>query len=80
MAVAELEDLADIVAAAADGAAIYRTLLAKSAALRAAALAADKADANSRSQRLALPVALLLIAFLLLVLYPAVNRLLLGGT
>ncbi|WP_370934593.1 pilus assembly protein TadB [Amycolatopsis sp. cg13] len=80
MAVAELEDLADIVATAADGAAIYRTLLAKSATLRAAALAADKADANSRSQHLALPVALLLIAFLLLVLYPAANRLLLGGT
>ncbi|GAA3588320.1 hypothetical protein GCM10022222_86100 [Amycolatopsis ultiminotia] len=79
MGVAELADLADILAAAADGAAIYTTLLAKSSALRAAALAADKADANSRSQRLALPVALLLTAFLLLVLYPAMLRLLGSG-
>ncbi|WP_033293155.1 type II secretion system F family protein [Amycolatopsis jejuensis] len=80
MGVVELADLADILATAADGAAIYTTLLAKSATLRAAALAADKADANSRSQRLALPVALMLIAFLLLVLFPAMMRLLTAGT
>lgn len=79
MSVAELEDLASIVATAADGAAVYRTLLAKSSALRAAALSAGKADANARSQRLALPVALLLVAFLLLVLYPAAIRLILGS-
>ncbi|WP_275293512.1 type II secretion system F family protein [Amycolatopsis sp. La24] len=79
MSVPELEDLASIVATAADGAAVYRTLLAKSAALRTAALSAGKADANARSQRLALPVALLLAAFLLLVLYPAAVRLILGS-
>ncbi|WP_409496098.1 type II secretion system F family protein [Amycolatopsis sp. cmx-11-12] len=80
MGVVELGDLADILAtAAADGAAIYTTLLAKSSALRAAALAADKADANARSQRLVLPVALLLVAFLLLVMYPAMIRLAAGG-
>ncbi|MFD2422691.1 type II secretion system F family protein [Amycolatopsis pigmentata] len=80
MGVVELADLAGILATAADGAAIYTTLVAKAAALRAAALATDKADANARSQRLALPVALLLVAFLLLVMYPAVIRLLTGGT
>lgn len=79
MGVVELADLADILATAADGAAIYTTLIAKSSALRAAALAADKADANARSQRLALPVALLLVAFLLLVMYPAMIRLATGG-
>ncbi|KAA9159431.1 pilus assembly protein TadB [Amycolatopsis acidicola] len=79
MGVLELADLADILAAAADGAAIYTTLIAKASALRAAALAAEKADANSRSQRLALPVALLLVAFLLLVMYPAMIRLMTGG-
>lgn len=79
MGVVELADLADILATAADGAAIYSTLIAKASALRSAALAADKADANSRSQRLALPVALLLVAFLLLVMYPAMIRLLAGG-
>ncbi|RBM17407.1 pilus assembly protein TadB [Prauserella sp. PE36] len=79
MGVVELADLADILGTAADGAAIYTTLIAKAGALRAAALAADKADANSRSQRLALPVSLLLVAFLLLVMYPAIIRLMTGG-
>ncbi|WP_026360753.1 type II secretion system F family protein [Amycolatopsis nigrescens] len=79
MGVVELADLADILATAADGAAIYTTLIAKAGALRAAALAGDKADANARSQRLALPVALLLVAFLLLVMYPAMIRLMTGG-
>lgn len=80
MGVVELADLADILATAANGAAIYSTLIAKAGALRSAALAADKADANARSQRLALPVALLLVAFLLLVMYPAMIRMLAGGT
>ncbi|SEP53797.1 type II secretion system F family protein [Amycolatopsis saalfeldensis] len=79
MGVVELADLADILATAADGAAIYTTLIAKAGALRAAALAADKTDANARSQRLALPVALLLIAFLLMVMYPAMIRLMTGS-
>lgn len=79
MRVVELADLADILATAADGAAIYTTLIAKTSALRAAALATDKADANARSQRLALPVALLLVAFLLLVMYPAMIRLTTGS-
>ncbi|WP_037364690.1 hypothetical protein [Amycolatopsis orientalis] len=80
MGVVELADLADILATAADGAAIYTTLIAKAGALRSAALAGDKADANARSQRLALPVALLLVAFLLLAIFPALIRLLTGGT
>ncbi|NKQ51986.1 pilus assembly protein TadB [Amycolatopsis sp. K13G38] len=79
MGVVELADLADILATAADGAAIYTTLLAKAGALRSAALAGDKADANARSQRLALPVALLLVAFLLLAIFPALIRLLTGA-
>ncbi|MTD57134.1 pilus assembly protein TadB [Amycolatopsis pithecellobii] len=80
MGVVELADLADILATAADGAAIYTTLIAKASALRSAALAADKADANARSQRLALPVALLLVAFLLLAIFPALIHLVIGAT
>lgn len=76
MGVAEAGDVADIAATAADGAAVYTTLTTKSRSLRRAILAADKADANSRSQRLALPVTLLLVGFLLLVIYPAFSRLL----
>ncbi|MFE0024101.1 type II secretion system F family protein [Amycolatopsis sp. NPDC059021] len=80
MGVVELADLADILATAADGAAIYTTLITKASSLRAAALAADRADANRRSQRLALPVSLLLVAFLLLAIYPAFIRILTGST
>lgn len=76
MGVPELGDVADIAATAADGAAVYATLTTKAKGLRRATLAADKTEANSRSQRLTLPVTLLLIGFLLLVIYPAFIRLL----
>ncbi|MFD2400004.1 type II secretion system F family protein [Prauserella oleivorans] len=71
----ELADVADIASTAADGAAVHATLTAKATGLRRAALATEKAAANTRSQRLTLPVTLLLLGFLLLVLYPAVIRL-----
>jgi Flp pilus assembly protein TadB len=74
--VTELADLADITASAAEGAAIYTTLTAKAAALRAAGLAEQRARANAESERLVLPVALLGLGFLLLIFYPAVIRLL----
>jgi hypothetical protein len=73
--VPELGDLADIVSTAADGAAVYATLTAQASSLRTAALTKDKADANTRSEQLELPVTLLLLGFLVLVIYPAVIRL-----
>lgn len=69
--VPELADLADILASAADGAAVYATLTKKAAALRAAALAADQAAANAASEKLSLPVSLLGVGFVLLLFYPA---------
>lgn len=75
--VPDLADLADIVALAGDdGAAVYTTLTAKAAALRGRALAAARADANSASEKLTLPGILLCFAFLLLVCYPGVARVL----
>lgn len=79
LGVPELQDLADITATAADGAAIYMTLLAKSRSLRAAVRADDQAAANAASERLVFPVVLLGIAFLLLLFYPALVRLLTVG-
>lgn len=76
--VAELADLAAIMASAADGAAIYSALTAQAKSLRHAALAGDRAEANARSERLDLPVTVLLIGFLILVLYPTAARLLIG--
>ena len=77
--VAELRDLADIAAVAADGAAVYATLLAKSRSLRNAIGADAQAAANAASERLVFPVVLLGTGFLLLVFYPALARLLAAG-
>jgi hypothetical protein len=77
--VAELRDLAHIAATAADGAAVYTTLLAKSRSLRNAIAADAHAAANAASERLVFPVVLLGTGFLLLVFYPALARLLAAG-
>lgn len=77
--VAELRELADIAAIAADGAAVYATLLAKSRSLRNAIGTDAQATANAASERLVFPVVLLGTAFLLLVFYPALARLLTAG-
>jgi Type II secretion system (T2SS), protein F len=79
LGVAELKDLADITAAAADGAAVYATLLAKARSLRNAVLADEQAAANAASERLVFPVVLIGTGFLLLLFYPAVTRLLSAG-
>jgi hypothetical protein len=76
LGVPEMKDLADITAAAADGAAVYTTLLARSRSLRAAVRADEQAAANAASERLVFPVVLLGVGFLLLLFYPALARLL----
>jgi pilus assembly protein TadC len=77
LGVEDLSDLADIVAVAGDdGAAIHDTLTAKAAALRTRALAESEAEANAASEKLTLPGVLLGFAFLLLVCYPALARVL----
>jgi Type II secretion system (T2SS), protein F len=77
--VAEIKDLADITASAADGAAVYTTLLARSRSLRAAVRADQQAAANAASERLVFPVVLLGVGVLLLLFYPALMRLLTAG-
>lgn len=74
--VGELTDVADIAAVAAhEGASIAPTLRARAQALRTQLLAEEEAAANTASEKLTAPVALLSIAFLLLFLYPAMARL-----
>ncbi len=73
--VGELRGLADIVSTAADGAAVFDTLLAEARSLRHAEMAAQQARANATSERLVQPLALLAIGFLLLVLTPPLLRL-----
>jgi hypothetical protein len=66
--VREVADLGEIVATATDGAAISRALRDKATALRATAIQADTAAANTRVEWLVWPVALLVIGMVLLVL------------
>jgi pilus assembly protein TadC len=77
--VPELRHLVDIAASAADGAAVYATLLAASRSLRNALASDAQAEANAASERLVFPVALLGTGFLLLLFYPALARLLGNG-
>lgn len=74
----ELVTVADLAATAADGAAIYASLTAQAASLRATTTTEDKAEANTRTERLTLPVTALMAGFLLLALYPTIARLLIG--
>jgi hypothetical protein len=74
--VGELVDVADIaVVAAQEGASIAPTLRARAQSLRVQLLAEEEAAANTASEKLTAPVALLSIGFLLLFLYPALARL-----
>ena len=73
----ELSDVAEVVAIAGDdGAAIAATLAAKADALRAEQLADARAAANAASEKLTLPGVALAFAFLLLICYPALARIL----
>lgn len=72
----ELTDVADIAAIAAiEGASIAPTLRARAESLRMELLTEEEASANTASEKLTAPVALLSIAFLLLFLYPALSTL-----
>jgi len=72
--VAQLANLADIVAAAADGAAVFETLLAEARNLRNAELSDQQGQAGVAGERLTLPAIVLAFGFILLVLYPALTR------
>jgi len=75
--VTELGDLADIMAlSGTDGAAVYTTLRARAASLRHQLLSATAAAANAASEHMIIPVALLGIAFMALLGYPAFARIL----
>jgi len=77
--VPELGDIADIMRLSGeDGAAVYATLRARAASLRTQILTANAADANAASEHMIVPVALLGIAFMALVGYPAFARILFG--
>jgi tight adherence protein C len=72
--VEQLTNLADIVAAAADGAAVFETLLAEARNLRNAELSDQQTKAGVEGEQLTLPAIVLAFGFIMLVLYPALTR------
>ena len=77
--VVALGDVADIMRlSAADGAAVYTTLRARAASLRTQMLTAATAKANAASEHMIVPVALLGVAFMALLGYPAFAQILFG--
>ena len=77
--VPELGDVADIMRLSGeDGAAVLPTLRARAASLRTSLLQAEVAAANEASERMSIPVALLGVAFMALLGFPALWRILFG--
>jgi hypothetical protein len=77
--VPELGDVADIMRLSGeDGAAVYATLRARAASLRSALLTDAAAEANAASEHMIMPVAVLGVAFMALLGYPAFSRILFG--
>jgi Flp pilus assembly protein TadB len=72
--IVELRNLADIAEVAADGAAVYNTLLATARTLRHAELSDQRTEANQVSERMARPLALLVFGLTLFVLVPFMLR------
>ncbi|MGW3312057.1 type II secretion system F family protein [Streptomyces sp. NPDC001073] len=72
-----LDDVADIMrGSATDGAAVYKALRARTAALNAELLADQAAEANAASEQMTAPAALLAVLVMLLMAFPAVIRML----
>ncbi|GGX56329.1 membrane protein [Streptomyces chartreusis] len=72
-----LDDVADIMrGSATDGAAVYKALRARTAALNTELLADQAAEANAASERMTAPGALLAVLVMLLLAFPAVIRML----
>lgn len=72
-----LTDVADIMrGSATDGAAVYKALRARTAALNSELLADQAAEANAASEKMTAPGALLAVLVMLLMAFPAVIRML----
>jgi len=77
--VEELVNLADIVGTAADGAAVFDTLMAEARSLRNADNVAQQTQAAKANERLVAPNVCLFACFGALLVYPAASRLIGGG-
>jgi tight adherence protein C len=81
LGVAELEEIASSIGLAEDkGARVRESLAERAESMRRARLAEAEGRARRASQRMSLPVVLLLIAFIVFLAYPAVERIVSVGT
>lgn len=77
----ELDDLADIMRLSGEeGAQVYASLRARSAAMRTAMLNTEKARANEVAERMTIPMSLLGVIFLAILVTPALLRVMGGAT
>lgn len=74
----ELDDLADIMRLSGEGAQVYRTLRARSAAMRTAMLTDELAKANATGERMSIPMSLLGVIFMAILVAPALLRVMAG--
>ena len=75
LGIEELRSMAEIVATATEGAAIFDTLLREARSLHHAELSDRQAEANTASERLIQPLGLLAFGFVLMILIPPLLRL-----
>jgi tight adherence protein C len=77
LAVSELSELAASAAlAGSEGARVRSSLAAKARAIRQRNLAESEAAAQSASERMSLPIVLLMVGFIVFLVYPAIDRVL----
>jgi Flp pilus assembly protein TadB len=77
LGVVELRELAASVALAGeDGARVRTSIAAKARALRARSLTDTEADAEAATERMSLPIVVLMVGFMIFVVFPAISRIL----
>lgn len=70
----ELSDLADVMRMSGEGSQVYDNLRARSTAMRSAMLNTERAKANAASERLNMPMSLLGVVFMVILITPALLR------
>jgi Flp pilus assembly protein TadB len=74
LGLSELGDLADVMRMSGEGSQVYDNLRARSTAMRSAMLNTERAKANAASERLNMPMSMLGVVFMVILITPALLR------
>lgn len=74
----ELGDLADVMRMSGEGSQVYDNLRARSTAMRSAMLNGERANANAVSERINMPMSMLGVVFMIILITPALLRVMQG--